>query len=247
MPAMRTMLGISAAPPAAPDPRPRKWHRKVGEVANSQAHVTGLLAGFSVTVIAIIAGLQTDKPTLAESEFYRNVVVLFVAALLSLIGASVIYSLVGLRREEKGYLLYSLATAQYYLGVVLIFCGLHTLISEVLGVKLGYGLPVMIWGTAISGYFIATIPLGDLFRIDLRILFLFLLLAGLLALVLSVAQISLRLLLFSLVIAVDFGSCLFCFYFDKYLSSPLVVRLVALVVYLAVSALALSAAASFGI
>ena len=46
-----------------------------------------------------------------------------------------------------------------------------------LSVDLGWGLPVVIWGTAIAGYLIAAIPSRDLFGIDLRILFLVQLLA----------------------------------------------------------------------
>jgi len=166
---------------------PPSWARELTDIASIHAGVTGVLAGFSITLVVLLAiersreGEGVEPPTQA-------IVGLFLVSFVAFIASAIQYAIVPQREGAHRYLLYTLATTMYYMGGVLAFLGLSALMRfirvrllEVLG-------GITLAGAVIGGFLAAAIPYHDLHGVRQGIL------VSLFVIAAVVAPVSVRLL-----------------------------------------------------
>lgn len=162
---------------------PAFWTVHLVDIASIHAGVTGVLAGFSITLVVLLAIERTRETGAApgaasdDAALTEAIVGVFLVSFVAFIAAAIQYAVVPQRQHEHQYLLYTLATTMYYVGGVLAFLGLAALLSSVRGGVLALLGGITFCGAVIGGYFAAAIPYQDLHGLRQRWVFAYLLLA----------------------------------------------------------------------
>jgi hypothetical protein len=165
-----------------------QWSNRIDSVASNHTQVTGVLAGFSVTVVILIAGIELsgDKAAMIGKEIYaQGAFGLFIAAFFGYVSTGIMYSISIEREKEHQYFLFAVASILYYLSVVLSFSAIVLLTKLVGYINIRPGALLAMASAVIGGYFAAAIPFYDLLKVRSSALlgaFIFSILFGLLLL-----------------------------------------------------------------
>jgi len=136
-----------------------RWEGSIPEIASNHTQVTGALGGFSVTTMALLAGLNSDS-VLKEKAFG-----LFLAAFFAYVCASILFSITAEREMEHRYFLFAAASSLYYLAVVLSFAAMLPLVTllRFKGLVVDSASVALIF-SVIGGHLAMAIPSRDLMR-----------------------------------------------------------------------------------
>jgi hypothetical protein len=143
------------------------WKDKVGAVASSHTQVTGMLAGFSATIVVLIVSLGSgqNNPRAAIS------LGIFAMAFFGYVAAGILFSISVERSGNHQFFLFSMASIVYYFSGILSFSAMYPLILLIQSTALRWGVFIMIVGGLFGGYLAAAIPLYDLLLIKFKYLF----------------------------------------------------------------------------
>jgi len=152
---------------------PLKWGDKeeLRGIAGNHTQVAGMLAGFAITIVVLIAG-ATMTPASVPVEADKDVVFtmgMFMLAFLGYVSAAVLYSVVTERDKSTSNFLFSGASGLYYVSVVLSFSALVPLTGLIHMKVLGPMVATMVLGAVIGGHLAAYIPLADLLLLRRRV------------------------------------------------------------------------------
>jgi len=135
------------------------WDGRIPEIASNHTQVTGALGGFSVTTMALLAGLNSDT-ILKEKAFG-----LFLAAFFGYVCASILFSITAEREMDHRYFLFTAASSLYYLAVVLSFAAMLPLVNLLRFKSLVVdSASVALIFSVIGGHLAMAIPSRDLMR-----------------------------------------------------------------------------------
>jgi hypothetical protein len=157
------------------------WGRTISSVAASHTQVAGVLAGFSITAVVLVADLSRDGRG-AGDVLASTTLGLFTTAFFGYIATGILFAMSVERADIQKYFLYSVASILYYFSVSLSFVALLLLVSLIDHPELERLVALMVAGSVAGGYAAAGIPLYDLLKVRLSRLLLVLLLAAVLSL-----------------------------------------------------------------
>jgi len=150
---------------------PGEWKTSLVSIAGNHTQVTGALAGFSITIVVLVASFLLGKDpailggnrVLAESTFG-----MFMMSFFGYIATGVTFSLVAEHDKTEEYFLFSIASLLYYLSVLLSFSGLLVLVHAVGVSFLVAPVSFLIAGAAMGGCVIVFVPQTDLLGVSGR-------------------------------------------------------------------------------
>lgn len=145
------------------------WKENIPQIAGNHTQVTGVLAGFSITVVVLIAALKLEGDQLS-SEFLEQLTLgMFMIAFFGYVGAGILYSLVAERSDTHSYFLFTTASVLYYLSVLMSFSALLPLLELMRAGYLRTAISILVASSAVGGYLAMCIPLVDLLRLRCRL------------------------------------------------------------------------------
>lgn len=220
------------------------WHSRLDGIAGNHTEVAGVLAGFSITVVVLIAALSQETRLLHDVGLGT-----FVVAFFGYIATGLMFSLVPEREDNHSYFLFSMGSFLYFLSVLLGFVALMPFL-EIIGYRsLRIGLFILVIGAFFAGYLAASIPLFDLFRLRRKVLALILVAAvsasflwiaiayGLLMLTEGGLVLTLGLAIPITVIVASFAFSMMTFFFPSLASEKTLIRVIVLVAIACTSAI----------
>jgi hypothetical protein len=139
------------------------WNNKVVEVSKGHASVTGLLAGFSITIVVLLVTLGPLPGNEKIWNFLNPVTVAtFLVSFMGYIAATVIYAVVIQAEGAHESILHSLASSIFFYAGVLAFVGLYPLV-HIARVDALTTIPAFtLVGVVVGGYLAAATPYHDL-------------------------------------------------------------------------------------
>ena len=144
---------------------PAKWESRINEVASNHTQVTGVLAGFSITVVVLIASMKLSNQTIDQKLFSQAAFGLFIAAFFGFVSTGIMYSVSIEREKEHQYYLFSIASLLYYLSVVLSFAAIVLLTKMLDYSEIRIGALCAMFSAVVGGYLAAVVPAHDLLRV----------------------------------------------------------------------------------
>lgn len=145
------------------------WHNNISTISSNHTQVTGILAGFSATIVVLIVGLGTGSGYTPGGGAPGNVSLgIFAMAFFGYVAAGILFSITVEREGSHQYFLFSTASILYYFSGILSFSAVYPLILLIHSDPLKWGVRIMVVGGLFGGYLAAAIPLFDLLRIRLR-------------------------------------------------------------------------------
>jgi len=148
------------------DKRHTSWQKALLAMAGSHTQVAGVLAGFSITIVVLIA-TQFDLASLRGLTFG-----MFVVSFFGYVATAISFSVVGGEaKDERECFLFSAASVLYYLSTMLSFCGLLLLLGSLDLEYLNTPLSILLSAAAIGGYVAVFNALIDLLKLN-RLLYL---------------------------------------------------------------------------
>ncbi len=134
-------------------------------IAGNHTQVSGTLAGFSVTVIVLLAGLgqPKGKDTLEPYLFLnQSTIGLFMIAFFGYVATGILFSMVSERKKAHAHFLFSVASILYFFSVALSFTALFPLAQLIRHNSLQIMILIILIGTIAGGCFAIAIPMHDL-------------------------------------------------------------------------------------
>jgi hypothetical protein len=154
------------------------WRGRVCEVASNHTQVTGVLAGFTITIVVLLVGFRFENTALVSGAFLEEAALgMFMMSFFGFVVTGILYSIVSERENTLQYFLFSIASVMYYFSVVLSFTALLPLARLMNYEFLKLMIVFIVTGAILGGYWAVAIPLYDLLRLRRRFLALLLLLA----------------------------------------------------------------------
>jgi hypothetical protein len=148
---------------------PAEWRDEISTVASSHNTVTGMLAGFSATIVVLIIGLRFgNNISLGENPPAAVSLGIFSMAFFGYVATGILYSISVERYGNHRFFLFSTASVIYYLSGILSFSAVYPLILLIQSNALQRGVKIMILGGLVGGFLAAAIPLYDLLLIKFR-------------------------------------------------------------------------------
>ena len=139
------------------------WKRDLPSIAGNHTQVTGVLAGFSITLVVLLV----ERWSTGFVE--QSALGMFIAAFFGYVATGILYSLVSEREKHHQIFLFAAAGALYYLSVLLSFSALLPLLESVGAGYLVLPVILMVVGATVGGYAAVCIPLVDLLRLRRRL------------------------------------------------------------------------------
>jgi hypothetical protein len=220
------------------------WDEELPDIASNHTQVAGLLAGFTTTVVVLLAGFKLAANSKAEPlPLEQATVGLFMIAFFGYVGTGILFSVSIERRQEQRYFLFSTASQLYYLSVVLSFAALLPLCRLLNYNFLEQACAYMVVGSTVGGYLAAAVPQFDLLRVHRRFIVILFLAAVATALALANASKILdvtKLLPIALpagvtLVSLVFTVCMFSFYVNPLGREQLLVKLALVFAYVVAS------------
>ena len=155
----------------------RPWKEQLPDIASNHTQVAGVLAGFSITIVVLIATFQPES----NASLRQDSLGVFMVSFFGYVATGILFSLVTERFGIHRFFLFSVAASLYYISVLISFSGISLLLtlmrfsSLMLPVALFTGLSI------VGGYMAVCIPLYDLLRLRRRLCLLLFLCAASLA------------------------------------------------------------------
>lgn len=165
------------------------WYTKANEVASNHTQVTGVLAGFSITVAILVASIKLAGD--ASSIYIQASFGLFLAAFFGYVSSGILYTLSIERDEEYQYFLFSIASLIFYLSVALSFAALVLLTGILSYPQVRPGAITALICAIVGGYVAVAIPIYGLLKIRAFVLIIFFITSFLCALVFHVIMLDL--------------------------------------------------------
>ena len=221
-----------------------KWEQDLPQIAGNHTQVTGVLAGFSITIVVLIAALRLEGDQLSLRFLEQSTLGMFMVAFFGYVGAGILFSLVTERSGTHRYCLFSAAGVLYYLSVLLSFSALLPLLELIGATYLRLAISWLVVGSVIGGYMAICIPLVDLLRLRRRLCAVaFALVASITGIYLGLgnyfpslyrAELILRLNLHSsvIVIVLIFLVCMLSFFYQRLAHETTLTRVTALVAWI---------------
>ena len=210
-----------------------KWAVRLPDIAGNHTEVTGVLAGFSITLAVLIATLRLQGQPLSTELFEEAALGMFVVSFIGYAATGVMYSIVSERENDHRYFLFSVAGVLYYVSAFMSFSALLLIFNIIRPGLIMYPIGFFIGITALGAYMAVSIPLQDLLLFRGRLLlvgfFLALSIAGVLATILWYKNPSqsivviVSLWISTIVLSVSFGFSMMTF-FVQALSRPAVLQ-----------------------
>lgn len=145
------------------------WGSNLSSVAGHHTQVAGILSGFSITAVILIADARIGtKLPLQHYPLDAATLGLFTMDFFSYIATGILFSMAVEREQEHQYFLYYAASVLYYFSVAISFAALFLLVSLIGYDELRFLVLLMIAGSVIGGYLAIGVPMFDLLRIRLR-------------------------------------------------------------------------------
>lgn len=158
---------------------PADWQEQIGTIASGHTQVTGMLAGFSATIVVLIIGLRFgNNISLGENPPAAVSLGIFAMAFFGYVATGILYSISVERKGNHRNFLFSTASIIYYFSGILSFSAVYPLILLIQSSDLKHGVRIMIIGGLFGGYLAAAIPLYDLLLIKFRYLLVTLMASG---------------------------------------------------------------------
>ena len=149
------------------------WAEHVYDVAGKHTQVTGLLAGFNITVIILFAARVFELTPSDEDLIPVQIVTsMFMTTYFGYVVTGFLYSLVIERPGVHRYALFSVASCLYYFSVTVSFTALLPLVQLLHFESLEIIVLVMVMTSIVGGYQALIIPHHDLLLIRRRVLLL---------------------------------------------------------------------------
>ena len=142
-----------------------RWSKNLYEIASNHTQVNGTLAGFSTTVIVLLASVQVGSEERKILVMEQATVGFLMLAFFGFVSAGILYSVAVERKGSPRYFVFSVASCMYYFAVVLIFGALLPLVRELQYSILSLPSACMTAGAAIGGFCASSIPLHDLLAV----------------------------------------------------------------------------------
>lgn len=156
----------------APHQHPAGWKDKLGAISSSHTQVTGMLAGFSATIVVLIIGLHFgNNINLSGNQAAEASLGTFAMAFFGYVAAGILFSISVEREGAHQYFLFGTASILYYFSGILSFAAVYPLIRLVQSSALQRGVLIMVLGGMFGGYLAASIPLHDLLLIKRKCIF----------------------------------------------------------------------------
>ena len=154
------------------DAKVAEWAAKVYEVAGKHTQVTGLLAGFNITVIILFTALGVERAHDDEDLLPVQVVTsLFMTSYFGYVATGVLFAIVIERAGQHRLFLFVAACCLYYFSLTASFTALLPLVQLMNFESLEVIVLVMILASLTGGYLSLVIPHHDLLRLRRRVLF----------------------------------------------------------------------------
>ncbi len=136
------------------------WDKRIPESAANHAQVTGVLAGFSITIVvlAVTLGLESSSWVLKDA-----VLRMFVVSFFGYVSAALLFSVLTQRSGFHQHFLFCNASLLYFLSVIISFAAI-LLLLDVVGGEYDTGAAGL--AIAVGAYAAACIPFVDLLRFN---------------------------------------------------------------------------------
>lgn len=149
-----------------------QWQDEIRSVSTTHTQVTGMLAGFSATIVVLIIGLHFGKNINLKDQTPAEVSLgIFAMAFFGYVATGILYSISVERYGEHRSFLFSTASIIYYFSGILSFAAVYPLIRLIESSALKWGVLIMVVGGMLGGYLAAAIPLRDLLLIKRKYIF----------------------------------------------------------------------------
>lgn len=148
-----------------------EWEDQIGPISSGHTQVTGMLAGFSATIVVLIIGLHFGGSINLRGNSGGEVSLgIFAMAFFGYVATGILYSISVERMGIHRRFLFSTASILYYFSGILSFAALYPLIRLIQSEALQQGVFIMVVGGLCGGYLAAAIPLYDLLLVKRRYL-----------------------------------------------------------------------------
>jgi hypothetical protein len=145
------------------------WGGNLLGLSAIHATVNGVLAGFSITAVVLLATIQNSPQNSQEQLLARQATIgLFLVAFVGYIATAILYTVVVQRHQAQQFFLYAAASSMYHFSSVLAFLGLYPLVQIVQLSLLRDVARITLIGAVLGGFLAAAIPYHDLLRIRTR-------------------------------------------------------------------------------
>lgn len=91
-----------------------EWRSSIPEIAGNHTQVTGVLAGFSITVVVLLAALRLEGQADLTGLPEETALGLFIVSFFGYIATGIVYSLVSERKGDHEAFLFAVASFLYY-------------------------------------------------------------------------------------------------------------------------------------
>jgi hypothetical protein len=145
------------------------WTDKAPEIAGRFVQVAGVLAGFSITAVILIAGVLEKQPPDPSDTLGPAAMGMFLIAFFGHISAAVLFSMVSGREGAHRRFLFVAATCLFYMTGLFSFAALLPLlhiIGRISHLRIAMGL--LLSSSVFGGYFGIAFPARDLLGLDLK-------------------------------------------------------------------------------
>lgn len=164
---------------------PAAWSAEILSISGIHATVTGVLAGFSIAVVVLLATLEERHQVTRDQNLLKQVTIgVFLVSFIGYISTATLYTVVvEPESAQQKYFLYAAASSLYHFSSVLAFLGLYPLFEIVMLHLLKTVATITLFGAVFGGFSAAAIPYQDLLRIRLVWIFSCLLVAAVVSVV----------------------------------------------------------------
>lgn len=140
------------------------WYDSLLDIAGLHTQVAGSLAGFSITVVAIITTLSDAGQS--TPHLHRIAVRLSLTSFLGYVATAIVYSVVIQRQYATRVFLYSVGSSLYYISVIMTFASLLPLANLVGVDELQFVDVLVLSGASVAGFFAAAVPIHDMLEVN---------------------------------------------------------------------------------
>lgn len=145
------------------------WEKDLPQIARNHMQVNGVLAGFSITVVVLIAGLMLEGGARGLGFLEQFALGKLMVAFFGYVATAILFSIVSARSNLHRFFLFSSACLLYHLSALLSVSALLPLLDIVGAPFLRLPIILLIAAAIVGGYMAVWIPLFDLMRLRRRL------------------------------------------------------------------------------
>ena len=147
------------------------WNEDIPSICRGHTQVTGMLGGFSITVVVLLTTLSMQGIFSANESAIRAVEIstsLFIMAFFGYVATGILYSISLERKGTHRYGIFGSASLLYYFSGVVTFTAIYPLLRLIQSDTLIVATRIMIAGGFVGAYLAAAIPIYDLLQVKAR-------------------------------------------------------------------------------